>query len=164
MIIFDNRTRSYPAGTYMFKVNNRNPRTKCKICSKLTIKTPERRHWRRIYLTLNIFPTLFSCFYGITTGISSHTQRFANLILLQLWSSQWNIWVSDKHRQWLTYCLHVWNFHCLLIQSSDLTTEGQYTGAETRYTSDTTWQLFRTASYGIRGSLSIFSLKHFRWK
>ena len=29
----------------MFKVNNRNTRTRCKICSKLTIKTPERRHF-----------------------------------------------------------------------------------------------------------------------
>ena len=32
-----------PAGNYMFKVNNRNTRTRCVICSKLTIKTPERR-------------------------------------------------------------------------------------------------------------------------
>ena len=31
----------------MFKDDNRNTRTKGKICSKLTIKTPERRHWRR---------------------------------------------------------------------------------------------------------------------
>ena len=36
-----------PAGNYMFKVNNKNTRTRCEICSKLTIKTPERRHWRR---------------------------------------------------------------------------------------------------------------------
>ena len=36
-----------PAGIYLFKVNNRNTRTRCEICSKLTIKTPERRHWRR---------------------------------------------------------------------------------------------------------------------
>ena len=36
----------YPAGNYMFKVNNRNTRTRCEICSKLTIKTPERRQWR----------------------------------------------------------------------------------------------------------------------
>ena len=34
---------SYPAGNYMFKVNNRNTRTRCDICSKLKIKTPERR-------------------------------------------------------------------------------------------------------------------------
>ena len=32
-----------PAGNYMFKVNNRNTRTRCEICSKLTIKTPKRR-------------------------------------------------------------------------------------------------------------------------
>ena len=29
-----------PAGIYLLKVN-------CEICSKLTIKTPERRHWHR---------------------------------------------------------------------------------------------------------------------
>ena len=31
----------------MLKVNNRNTRARCEICSKLTIKTPKRRHWRR---------------------------------------------------------------------------------------------------------------------
>ena len=31
------------AGNYMFKVNYRNTRTRCEICSKLTIKIPERR-------------------------------------------------------------------------------------------------------------------------
>ena len=36
-----------PVGIYLLKVNNRNTRTRCKICSELTIKTPERRHWRR---------------------------------------------------------------------------------------------------------------------
>ena len=34
-----------PAGNYMFKVNNRNTRTRYEICSKLSIKTPERRQW-----------------------------------------------------------------------------------------------------------------------
>ena len=29
------------------KVNNRNTRTRCEICSKLTIKAPEPRQWRR---------------------------------------------------------------------------------------------------------------------
>ena len=29
----------------MLKVNKRNTRTWCEICSKLTIKTPERCHW-----------------------------------------------------------------------------------------------------------------------
>ena len=37
----------YPTGNYMFTVNNRNAKTRCRICSKLTIKTPERRNWNR---------------------------------------------------------------------------------------------------------------------
>ena len=32
-----------PAGNEIFKINNRNSRTKSEIYSKLTIKTPERR-------------------------------------------------------------------------------------------------------------------------
>ena len=36
-----------PAGNYMFKVNNRNSITRCEICSKFTIKIPERRQWRK---------------------------------------------------------------------------------------------------------------------
>ena len=28
---------------YLFKINNKNARKSCEICSKLTIKTPERR-------------------------------------------------------------------------------------------------------------------------
>ena len=31
-----------PASNYMFKVNNRNTRTRCEICSKLTIETLEQ--------------------------------------------------------------------------------------------------------------------------
>ena len=36
-----------PAGNYMFKVHSKNSRTKFEICSKLTIKIPERRQWCR---------------------------------------------------------------------------------------------------------------------
>ena len=35
----------YPAGNYLFKINNRNTRTRCGICSKLIIKIPEQRHY-----------------------------------------------------------------------------------------------------------------------
>ena len=38
----ETKTTLLPAGIYMFKVNNRHTRTRCEICSKLTIKTPER--------------------------------------------------------------------------------------------------------------------------
>ena len=37
----------HPGNIYLFKVNNRNPRKRCEICSKLTIKTAERHQWRR---------------------------------------------------------------------------------------------------------------------
>ena len=36
-----------PAGIYLFRFKNENIRTICEICSKLTIKTLERRHWCR---------------------------------------------------------------------------------------------------------------------
>ena len=36
----------YPAKINLFKVNNRNTRKKYEICSKVTMKTQERRHWR----------------------------------------------------------------------------------------------------------------------
>ena len=35
---------THPAGIYLFKVNNRNTRTTCEICPKLTIKTSDRRN------------------------------------------------------------------------------------------------------------------------
>ena len=38
-----NQNKPFPANIYLFKVNNRNTRRKkFKICSKLTIKTPEQ--------------------------------------------------------------------------------------------------------------------------
>ena len=36
-----------PAGIYLLKNNNRNTRTRCEICSNLTIRIPERRHRRQ---------------------------------------------------------------------------------------------------------------------
>ena len=35
-----------PSRLLHVKVNNRNTRTRCEICPKLTIKIPEQRHWR----------------------------------------------------------------------------------------------------------------------
>ena len=36
--------RIFPANIYLLKVNNRNTRKRCEICSKLTIKTPAQRN------------------------------------------------------------------------------------------------------------------------
>ena len=56
--------RTTPAGIYLLKGNNRNTRTRCEISSKLRIKTPERRHWRRsgsllLMLTFTRCPSVF---------------------------------------------------------------------------------------------------------
>ena len=42
MDMFKNKklTFTYPANSYLFKVNNKNTTKRCKICSNLTIKTP----------------------------------------------------------------------------------------------------------------------------
>ena len=47
MDILDRKIIHYPASIYLPKVNNRDTRTRFEICSKLTMKTLERRHWRR---------------------------------------------------------------------------------------------------------------------
>ena len=39
-------SKTNPTSNYIFKANNRSTRTRCEICSKLTIKTPKRRWWR----------------------------------------------------------------------------------------------------------------------
>ena len=38
----------------MFKVNNRNTKIGSAICSKLTIKTSERRHWHSSICVVNL--------------------------------------------------------------------------------------------------------------
>ena len=62
-----NNNIAIPSGIYLMKVNNGNIRTVCEICSKLTIKTPERRQWCRsgvfvifgqISLIFLVFPLL----------------------------------------------------------------------------------------------------------
>ena len=51
----------------MFKVKNRNTRTRCEICSKLTIKIPERRQWRRSGIFIVNFKTYFTSCSSVST-------------------------------------------------------------------------------------------------
>ena len=50
-----NTEQDKPVGIYLLKVNNRNTRTRCEICSKLIIVNV----LVSLLLTLNIFHTLF---------------------------------------------------------------------------------------------------------
>ena len=52
-----------PANIYLLKVNNKNAEKRCQIYSKLTIKTPEQRHWYcsgDFIVNLNLFHKFFS--------------------------------------------------------------------------------------------------------
>ena len=49
-----------PVGIYLLKVNNRDTKTRCEICSKLTIKTPERRHLYRSGVFIVNFEHIFT--------------------------------------------------------------------------------------------------------
>ena len=42
--VHDKNAADSPADIYLFKVNNNKARKRCKICSKSTIQTAERRH------------------------------------------------------------------------------------------------------------------------
>ena len=46
----------------MLKVNNVNTKTICEICSKLTIKTPDRRHLCRSDIFMVNFEQISHCF------------------------------------------------------------------------------------------------------
>ena len=46
-IVFRILIQNFLADFYLFKVNKKGTRKTCKICSKLTMKTPERRHLHR---------------------------------------------------------------------------------------------------------------------
>ena len=65
IIINTTATTIIPAGIYLFKANNRNTSTRCEVCSKLGVKTSERRHDLALclFLTLKKFHILFQCFY-----------------------------------------------------------------------------------------------------
>ena len=70
-----NFTKSYPANIYMFKVNNRNTKKKCGICSELTIKTPEQHHYVQNNITdivlVSLLLNLTSFTFSAATPFSS---------------------------------------------------------------------------------------------
>ena len=80
--------RCTPAGIYLLKVKSRNTRTRCVICSKLTIKTPERHQWRRSGVFIVSFWTYFTpctisllfliCINDLSEGLSSNAKLFVD--------------------------------------------------------------------------------------
>ena len=78
--------RCYSAGIYLLKVNIRNTRTQCEICSKLEIKTPERCHWRRSGVFIVNFDHMSHLFLVFLLAILSKylfTEHYGNLFSLR---------------------------------------------------------------------------------
>ena len=68
----------------MFKVNNRNTRTRCEICSKLAIKIPERRH------VIAGWEPLPGIFY--TVSVSSNLDRLS--LIKNAGNDQFKIYIT----------------------------------------------------------------------
>ena len=75
------RENIFPAGSYLFKVNNRNIICMCEICSKLTIQTLERsQQTEQISHIALIFPLLTLNKSGFVPG--STTVNLTKVILM----------------------------------------------------------------------------------
>ena len=95
-----------PAGIYLLKVNNRNTRTRCEICSRLTIQTPEQCQWCRSLLSLFLSACLPACLPDWLAGWLSGW--------LNGWLSGWlSGWLAGWLAGWLTDWLTPWfNMRC----------------------------------------------------
>ena len=65
---------AFPVGIYLLKANAISTRTRCEICSKLTIKTPEWCQWRRS----GVFIVNFDCILQLCSNVS--IVNFENVI------------------------------------------------------------------------------------
>ena len=72
------------AGIYLLKVNNRNTKTRCEMCSKLTTKALERRHWRRS---------------GVFNVNFKHISHFVLVFLSLIWTCNYQL-TKDFMTKW----------------------------------------------------------------
>ena len=72
-----------PAGIYLPKVNNWKTRTRSKICSKLTIKTPEQRHWLRSGVFIINFEHVNVSWVVKIRRTKIHFHRFRTVIITE---------------------------------------------------------------------------------
>ena len=126
----------------MFKVNNRNTRTRCQICSKLTIKTPEWPHWRRSDVFVNFEHISIVNFEQVDAGWvvslalmlsvtqleqfhftqKSRAKQFRNIIRKVWTTTSWNeqgsgeLYLSNKTYLFPRYFGYAWD--CWYLSSS----------------------------------------------
>ena len=89
---------NFPVSFYLFKVNNRNSRKRCEICSKLTTKIPKRRHRHRSSVFIfNVQQFLHHSLVFLLFTVSMYL--FSGLIEVKIkstddWLENKNIWFS----------------------------------------------------------------------
>ena len=96
-----------PPGLYLFKVSNGNTTTTCEICSKLTIKTPEWRYWRRFGIFIVNFEQI-SHIVVVFSLLALNKQMSAGKALSMYIFQKWNLyffrylglWWSHKGLLW----------------------------------------------------------------
>ena len=86
----------------MFKVNNRNTRTRCEICSKLTIKTLKRRQWRRFDVFFVNFEHILHLVLVLSRQMPAGLIHYCityivQLLIFNLWSTfSWTLkWIRE---------------------------------------------------------------------
>ena len=79
----ENARKPNPAGNYLFKANNRITKTRCEICSKLTIKILERRHWRRSGVFIVNFKHILHLVVPLF-GFKYVNERFASNVAVKI--------------------------------------------------------------------------------
>ena len=104
----------FQAGIYLLKVDNRNTRTRCKVCSKLTIKTSERRHWLRSGFFIVNFEYISHLVVAFLLPVGLR-EFFINVYIqtrqkilvkpsIQNFIRTWGIWGSYL----VTFCFETW--------------------------------------------------------
>ena len=78
------------AGIYLLKINYRNTRTRCEICSKLTIKTQERRQWHGFgVFDVNFEHILQLVLVFLLINIEHVITDWVRTLLIHLMSTKW---------------------------------------------------------------------------
>ena len=103
----------FQAGVYLFKVNYRNTRKRCKICSKLTIKTAKRRHWRDlpivnlehvifcwVWYTPPPIPLTFNLYNSISHEDKASLRGFSQILYCKCTGFSFPISESESGKSW----------------------------------------------------------------
>ena len=107
----------FTANIYLFRVKNRNTRKRCKMCSKLTIKTPvpEWCHWCRSgFLIVNFehISLLFLCFCCWLWTSKCYLEKNFLATIYKICRCIYNpvkhLWWSSSYSLWYVY---IFNFN-----------------------------------------------------